>query len=227
MSAVNGNTKIDIQNTDATGGVLNVFGGGNTADVIGNSQVDMTGGKVVRSVYGGGKGETTIVDGNVVVNIGAKEEGTGTLSGAGTVTGDVYGGSAFGKVNTTADKTTTVNVYGGTVKGSVFGGGLGQKAADAVAESGTLGEPGYVAPQAAIPAIVALNQGNTFVNIEGGTVETAVYGGSNVNGVLEKNDTVTIIGGTIGSDWGETPPNPLPDVVFGGGYGAPTLVNAM
>ena len=210
MSAVNGYTKVDIQNTDATGGVLNVFGGGNTADVKGNTLIDMTGGKVVRSVYGGGKGETTIVDGNVVVNIGAKEEGTGTLSGAGTVTGDVYGGSAFGKVNTTADKTTTVNVYSGTVDGSVFGGGLGQVAVAA--------DPGNSI--AAKPAIVAENQGNTTINVEGGLVKTAVYGGSNVNGVLKKDATVTLIGGTVGDS-----ENQNRDVVFGGGKGAPTLVN--
>ena len=74
-------------------------------------------------------------------------------------------------------------------------------------------------------AIVALSQGDVIVNVERGEVKTAVYGGSNVNGVLEKDATVKLIGGTIGSDWGETPPNPLPDVVFGGGKGAPTLVN--
>ena len=152
MSAVNGYTKVDIQSTDATGGVLNVFGGGNTADVKGNTRIDMTGGKVVRSVYGGGKGETTIVDGNVVVNIGAKEEGTSDLSGDGIVEGDVYGGSALGKVNTTADKTTTVNVYGGTVNGSVFGGGLGQVAVAADPEHGI----------EAKTAIVALSQGDVI-----------------------------------------------------------------
>ena len=224
-----GNTKVTIEENDTheTPTVNNVYGGGNTADVDGNTEVHMMNGTVSHDIYGGGRGETTIVGGNVIVNIGGKtgEAPSITYSGTGLVEGDVYGGSALGKVNTTADKTTTVNVYGGTVNGSVFGGGLGQKAADAVAESGTPGETGYIAPQAAIPAIVAENQGNTTVNVEGGTVETAVYGGSNVNGVLKKDATVTLIGGTIGSDWGETPPNPLPDVVFGGGKGAPTLVN--
>ena len=212
MSAVNGNTKVDVQSTDATGGVLNVFGGGNTADVIGNSQVDMTGGKVIQSVYGGGKGQTTIVGGNVIVNMGAKtgEAPSITYSGTGVVQGDVYGGSALGKVNTTADKTTTVNVYGGTVNGSVFGGGLGQL--EVAADPGNSIE--------AKDAIVAENQGNATINVEGGTVKTAVYGGSNVNGVLKKDATVTLIGGTIGDS-----ENPNNDVVFGGGKGAPTLVN--
>ncbi len=212
MSAVNGNTKIDIQNTDATGGVLNVFGGGNTADVIGNSQVDMTGGKVIQSVYGGGKGQTTIVGGNVIVNMGAKagEAPSITYSGTGVVQGDVYGGSALGKVNTTADKTTTVNVFAGTVNGSVFGGGLGQL--EVAADPGNSIE--------AKDAIVAENQGNTTINVEGGTVRTAVYGGANVNGVLQKDATVTITGGTIGDSGA-----PNSDIVFGGGKGEPTLVN--
>ena len=214
MSAVNGNTKIDIQNTDATGGVLNVFGGGNTADVIGNSQVDITGGKVIQSVYGGGKGQTTIVGGNVIVNMGAKtgEAPSITYSGTGVVQGDVYGGSALGKVNTntTADKTTTVNVFAGTVNGSVFGGGLGQLEVTA--------DPGHNVEAKA--AIVAENQGNTTINVEGGLVKTAVYGGANVNGVLKKDATVTLIGGTVGDS-----ENSNNNVVFGGGKGAPTLVN--
>ena len=221
-SAVYENTKVTIQNEGGSNKIPNVYGGGNTADVDGNTEVHMMNGTVSHDIYGGGRGETTIVGGNVMVNIGGKtvEAPSITYSGTGLVEGDVYGGSALGAVNTTDGKTTTVNVYGGTVNGSVFGGGLGQKAADAVAESGTPGDPGYVAPQAAIPEIVALSQGNVLVNVEGGTVKTAVYGGSNINGVLQKDATVTLIGGTVGDSG-----NPNNDVVFGGGKGAPTLVN--
>ena len=212
-----GNTKVTIEENDTheTPTISNVYGGGNTADVEGKTEVKMTNGTVSQDIFGGGKGQTTVVGGNVEVNIGPKKNAEKPLS-----VRDVYGGSALGKVNTTADKTTTVNVYGGTVNGSVFGGGLGQKGVAEVAESGTPGEPGYVAPQAAIPAIVAENQGNTTVNVEGGWVKTAVYGGSNVNGVLTKDATVMLLGGTIGNS-----ENQNRDVVFGGGYGAPTLVN--
>ena len=214
-----GNTKVTIEENDTheTPTVNNVYGGGNTADVDGNTEVHMMNGTVSHDIYGGGRGETTIVGGNVIVNMGAKagEAPSITYSGTGLVEGDVYGGSALGAVNTTDGKTTTVNVYGGTVNGSVFGGGLGQVAVAADPEHGI----------EAKTAIVALSQGDVIVNVERGEVKTAVYGGSNVNGVLEKDATVKLIGGTIGSDWGETPPNPLPDVVFGGGKGAPTLVN--
>ena len=93
MSAVNGNTLVNIVNTDDTVGVLNVFGGGNTADVGGNTVVNVTDGKVSQDVYGGGKGQKTVVSGDVTVNIGAKDGST--LSGDGVI-GNVYGGSAFG-----------------------------------------------------------------------------------------------------------------------------------
>ena len=220
-SAVNQNTLVKIENVKTSGDIqntiLNVYGGGNTADVLGNAEVNMTSGTVSHDIYGGGRGETTKVGGNVLVNIGAKDGSTGDLSGSGIVEGDVYGGSALGDVNTTPnpetgqyDKTTNVNVYGGTVNGSVFGGGLGQVAVAADPEHDI----------EAKSAIVALNQGNTTVNVESGLVKTAVYGGSNVNGVLEKDATVTLVGGFIGNS--ESPNN---DVVFGGGYGAPTLVN--
>jgi len=213
MSSVNENTLVKIENAGGENAIPNVYGGGNTADVEGNTEVRMTSGTVSHDIYGGGRGETTIVGGNVIVNIGAKtgEAPSITYSGTGVVQGDVYGGSALGKVNTntTADKTTTVNIYGGTVNGSVFGGGRGDLA--------SLGE-GHT-------DIDALNFGNTTVIVENSdntkaNIKTAVYGGSNVNGVLKKDATVTLIGGTVGDS-----ENQNRDVVFGGGFGAPTLVN--
>ncbi|MBR2253851.1 MAG: chitobiase/beta-hexosaminidase C-terminal domain-containing protein [Prevotella sp.] len=234
MSAVNQNTLVKIENVKTSGDIQNtvsyVYGGGNTADVLGNAEVNMTSGTVSHDIYGGGRGETTKVGGNVLVNIGAKDGSTGDLSGSGIVNGDVYGGSALGDVNTTPnpetgqyDKTTNVNVYGGTVNGSVFGGGLGQEHVAARDAVGSPGDPEYVPAQAEVPAIVAKNQGNTTVTIEGGTIKTGVYGGSNVNGVLEKDAAVTLIGGTIGTlRAGEAP---VQNVVFGGGKGVPTLVN--
>ena len=92
--------------------------------------------------------------------------------------------------------TTTVNVNNGTVSQRVFGGG---NEADV----------------------------NTNANVvmSGGTVLQGVYGGCNTRGTIVGHTEVTLTGGTVGSNWGETAPNPLPDVVFGGGLGEPTLVN--
>ena len=210
MSAVRGYTKVDIQNTETTEGILNVFGGGNTADVLGNATVTMTAGKVAHDVYGGGKGESTIVSGNVSVTLGAKDGST--LSGTGQIAGNLYGGSAFGAVNATKNPSTGVlshsdgknvnlYIYGGTVSEDIFGGGKGQ-----------------LTPS----AIQAMNFGDVTIMMEGGTVEGTIYGGSNINGVLKKNSSITISGGTVG-----TVPegsNPYADAVFGGGFGQPTLV---
>ena len=210
-SAVNGNTKVDIQGT-AESGINNVYGGGNTADVDGDATVSVTGGQMI-DVYGGGRGETTTVKGDVTVHIGKsfKEDGTTVdKTGSPSISGSVYGGSAFGKVNEdnaeNNKKETKVNIYDGTIAESVYGGGKGQ------VETGTSGNPGYK------PAYAAQNFGNTTVTMEGGTVK-AVYGGSNANGVLKKNSTVTITGGTVGMST-----NPISNVVFGGGFGEPTLV---
>jgi hypothetical protein len=170
-------------------------------------------------VYGGGKGQKTVVGGDVIVNIGAKS-GEGALSGSGTVNGSVYGGSALGVVNATStkddkgditaytpteNKTAKVNIYGGTVNGSVFGGGLGEKTGSS--------------------DIAAQNFGDAEISMEGGSVGDAIYGGANANGVLKADAEVTLLGGTIGTSWTTPAPDPLPDVVFGGGKGEPTLVN--
>ena len=221
-----GNTKVTIEKNDnnETPTISYVYGGGNTADVDGSTEVDMTNGTVSQDIYGGGKGQTTVVGGNVEVNIGPKGNAEKPLS-----VHNVYGGSAFGAVNTTQntetgkyDKTTTVNVYGGTVTGSVYGGGLGQEAAEAVAADPEHG----IEAQEAKEAIVAKNFGATTVNMEGGQVKTAVYGGANVNGVLKGGANVNVQGGTV-----RTNPAPAPtsasdvkNAVFGGGYGELTIV---
>ena len=200
-----------------------VYGGGKSADVGGDTEVNMTDGEVSQSVFGGGEGQTTTVVGDVKVYIGKKDGSTYT--GSGNVKGNVYGGSALGAVNATKGdggtlsategKTTQVNIYQGTVEGSVFGGGLGQKV------TGTEGESGYK------PAIAAQNFGNTTVTLENSDnakalVQTAVYGGANVNGVLRSDAEVTISGGTVGTT---REGNTVKDVVFGGGQGQLTLVN--
>ena len=221
LGTVTGQVTLNIEgdNTAITG---NVYGGGQSSDATSDVEVNVKAGSMV-DVYGGGQGETTVVGGTVNVNIGAKAN-NGDLSGTGSISGSVYGGSALGAVNATstknaegkvtaytpsAGKTTNVNIYAGAVTGSVFGGGLGQL------ESGTQGQNGYK------PAIAAQNFGNTIVTMEGGTVSTGLYGGANTNGDLKGNSTVTITGGTAGTLAQSGDPN---NVVFGGGYGAPTLV---
>ena len=194
----------------------NVYGGGNAADVLTNSTVNITAGQVGEgpvdndhgNVFGGGKGQATIVQGNVIVNIGKDTDGS--YSGTGTVLGSVYGGSALGAVNASRNgntleynspATTQVNILQGSINGSVYGGGLGQTSPS---------------------DIVANSFGDVSITMQGGTVTQGVYGGSNVNGVLINNTTVTINGGTVGTQRAQN--DPVANIVFGGGYGQPTIV---
>ena len=212
LGEVTGLATLNINGTTSIAG--SVYGGGESSDATGDVTVNVQGGTMT-DVYGGGYGQHTVVGGDITVNIGAKD-GEGALSGSGAVSGNVYGGSALGAVNATSTKdgtgavtayapsdgkTATVNIYGGAVNGSVFGGGLGQTAPSAIA---------------------AQSFGDAIVNVEGGTVTTAVYGGANVNGVLKQDATVTILGGTVSTAPGEG--ERTKDVIFGGGKGEPTLV---
>ncbi len=145
-----------------------MYGGGENSQVEGSTQVDILTGTVNDSVFGGGLGQQTVVTGNVKITIG--KESTSPNIG-----GDVYGGSALGKVNTDSESSpsTSVMMKKGTVGGSIYGGGLGN---DTVA------------------ALV----GPTKVEVSGGSVDY-VYGCNNQNGT-PKSTSVTISGGTVNYD---------------------------
>lgn len=115
------------------------------------------------------------VTGNVTLNIG----------GTTTVSGDVYGGGALASSNTGTDKTTTVNLTGGTINGSVYGGGMGDN------ETGpTVGS-----------TQVNLNGTKTTTTLEGKEVTSyndqcvvlgSIFGCNNINGTPKGNATVHI-----------------------------------
>ncbi len=196
----NGNSNVMV-----TGGTVNggVFGGNNLAgSIAGTVNVDILGGTFGSSstpmadgIFGGGYGEDTETNGDVVVNIN-KLNVTGAV--APIIYGDVYGGSALGSVNTSNnDNTTTINVLDGFIKqtnsggGNIYGGGLGQK-------------NGY---NGATSDILAKVYGKVYVNIGAGswnttlndydlsgnaTIEGSVYGCNNVNGSPQDSVFVNI-----------------------------------
>ena len=145
-----GETEVNIK----AGEIVNaVYGGCNSEGTVsGDVTVTLTGGTVGTApgegeaiadvVFGGGLGEPTLVSGNVTVNVGREKTGEETDHvGTATIKGNVYGGSALGNTNASkpesalvfnADKTTTVNLYAGTIHGNAFGGGLGRHAAEGV-----------------------------------------------------------------------------------------------
>ncbi|MCR5535481.1 MAG: hypothetical protein K6F47_09975, partial [Bacteroidaceae bacterium] len=229
-----GNDYLDPESNTNISITSGVYGGGSEADVDGDATLNI-GTKdlplhtvITGDIFGGGLGENTHVTGNVTVNIG---EDTGTSSahnyvGYANITGDVYGGSAKGKVNShlvnsvetaTTDKETQVNLYGGTITGNLYGGGLG----DATYAADVYG-----------PVIVNVEGGNVHnvfgcnntngtpknavaVNIDGGAISQSVYGGGNL-AIMNGSPVVNVTGGTIGT------PNQGGAVygnVYGGGLG--------
>ncbi|MBO4739464.1 MAG: chitobiase/beta-hexosaminidase C-terminal domain-containing protein [Bacteroidales bacterium] len=128
-----------VANIIMNNGTVNgsIYGGSNSNGTLsGNVTLSITGGEVKGNVFGGGYGQNTNVAGNVAVTIGEKDAENGPTIGArdedGNLTegGDVYGGGALGKVNTTsASNTTYVTVNSGTIN-NVYGGGLGMKGDD-------------------------------------------------------------------------------------------------
>lgn len=148
---VNGLATINVSG----GTVSNIFGGGYGSSTImsDNTRVTVTGGTINTNMYGGG--EEGDVNGNAVVSF----EG-------GSVT-DIYG-AGKGTASNVA-QGTTVNVKGGLVNGSVYGGG----------ENGTVAYNGT-------------SYGST-VSVSGGEVKEDVFGGGKM-GTTNGTTTVNISG---------------------------------
>ncbi len=154
----------------------NIYGGANTSGIVtGNTNVNITGGTVNGGVYGGGKGSNTYVKQASNVTIG-------NLNTNGPTIGSVYGGSAFGTVNSTSvtntesSYKTTVNVNAGTIT-NVYGGGEGDNTR--------------------MPCVA----GDITVNINGGNT-TNVFGGNNANGTPVGDVVVNINNGTTSNVYG-------------------------
>ena len=157
------NRSIPTVNIHMTGGLVEggVYGGSNENGIVTtlvNMHID--GGQVgvdadhKANVHGGGLGQNTSVSGNVSITLGASVSATDSA----TVNGNVYGGSAFGSVNTDGSNTTIVTMNKTLINGNLFGGALGQ----------------------ANPFVAAPVNGLITVNINGGRVNGNVYGGGDV-----------------------------------------------
>lgn len=258
LGKVIGNSLVTIDGTDiklgkVDGEKINVYGGGALGIVTNNATVNMENGIVYGKIYGGSFGEVGYAEKAIILN------DTHVNINGGTITGDVFGGGALAKV----DKNTYVNInggsvsnevygggaladvnqnthvylFGGTVK-DVYGGGLGQLASAAVEESGTKGDPGYIAPVPAKPAVEAFVKGNTLVQLgklnnpgdtsdnpdrSASVVTGSIFGCNNVNGTPKGHAKVHVLKTT--SHDGQTSPYNAADVensydvfaVYGGG----------
>lgn len=214
-AAVNGNTTVTYNDNNASSTVAKLFGGGNAASVSGTTTVTLTNGKVTGGVYGGCNSSGSVGVVTVALNGGAvgANGNTADVYGGGygspttttgnvtvtldntTVYGDIYGGSALGKVNSSSANPanmTTVTINGTGLHGSVFGGGKGDNETQAI------------------------SYGDATVNINGASAYTGIYGGANVNGLVSGDILLNINAniGDIGSGNSRD--------AFGGGYGALT-----
>ena len=155
------------------------------------SRVDIMGGQIgtgtgtnqTANVFGGGFGEPTSTIGNVFVNVGPVIATSWT--GLPVIYGDVYGGSAFGNVNTTAETDYTIlNFFNGTLHGNLYGGGLGRKEDGEIAaiEAKVFGKVFVnISNEDQLPA-------NCFIDLRDGNV----YGCNNQNGSPQDDVTVHV-----------------------------------
>gem|GEM_PF-2178445 len=224
-------------------GIEYVYGGANDADVTGDITLTITGGRITQGVFGANNTGHT-VNGNVTVNIewdGSCDQnylydvfGGGNMapySSAGNypavnikngvVSHNVYGGGKGATAVVTGHPTVTVGdvasgheSYVATVVGDVYGGG------DAAAVTGgttvVMQKSNSTAANLFGGGNAAGVSGTTDVQFVDGRVGSGIYGGCNATGTIGGNVTVSITGGTVGTD-AEHEAN-----VHGGGYGAPT-----
>lgn len=182
-----GNRVYDINHTIL---IDTIESGTVTAPVSAVSQVDILGGQVgatginnARNVFGGGLGQYTSTTGNVTVNIG------NNTTGPNNIYGDVYGGSALGRVNTSAADQTIVNILNGTITGDVYGGGLGDTLTGHQVEAKVYGKTYVNVGSDASTGNISFN---TYLDAESNTCGGNVYGGNNLNGSPQDSVFVNI-----------------------------------
>ena len=181
-----------LETHDGNGQLFNPLAG----IVYGTTRVDITGGTVVRNVYGAGAMGSV---GRTVTTTNSDNSTTTTYSGGSTtinVSGGVIGvsgtvgdgnvfGAARGDLSATGDyisqvRLTNVTVSGGTVKGNVYGGG-------------ELGDVGTIDKSDQTDYNYYWTDKDGSANIHG---NNGISGTNNNTGIC----TVTVSGGTIGTD---------------------------
>lgn len=195
-SATTGNRIINI-----TGGVVNyaVFGGSNgySGSDTGSYRGTLNGSTFI---YVGGNaviGDETLINNNSNLygeeagsvfgigngnsdssKIGTAETSNIIIDGNAVIKRNVYGGGNYGAVGIDATGTTTtkINVLGGTINGSLYGGGNNNGSGSSSVTS------------------------TIDIKMSGGTINGSLYGGSRSKGVVYGNTNVNVLGGVIDTD---------------------------
>lgn len=177
--------KLYIGNSVTSDALLYVYGGSETEELTGDTDITILGGSY-NKIFGGGKAK---VNGNTYVTIGGNVN-------AGQTTGDgddkaiyFYGGGASaavtGKTNITLkDNAKVTKVYG-----------AGSGATGTASETNVYIQGGTVMNVFGGGTSAALNNAVTNVTITGGTAE-AIFGG-NENGAMSGSTNVNLFGGKV------------------------------
>lgn len=205
-----------------TGSTL-VYIGGNA--VIGSDEA-LAGrpsdyGEVVGSVYGVGNGRS----GNNYTNIGTASSSTIIIDQEAVINGHVFGGGNYGAVGTEINSSTKtdINILGGKVVGSIYGGGNNNGAGRSsttfnVNIEMTGGEVGNIYGGSRTKGVI---YGNTNINVIGGVVTNDVYGGGE-GGYTNSTNSGTFVTGNVSVKIGRdltTGLNELPLTINGSVYG--------
>ena len=182
-----GNASVSANvNIETTGGTINgsLYGGSNELGTIyGNVNLNIVGGTIGDSIYGGGRGgyQNTTAYGTYVrddINIVV-----GSTTSIPIVTNNIYGGSAFGSVNTISQspsisaKGIDITINNIEILGSVFG--------------GNKGAVGY-------NPVVA---GNIEITVNDGNIPS-LFGGNDLAGTLLRDSTIYLNGGDLTNVYG-------------------------
>lgn len=163
----------------------NVYGGGDLAQVVGSTTINIIKGTVSNktandgNIYGGGYGASAVLTGNTTINV------TG-----GTVTKDVYGGGALADVT----GSTEVNIQGGTITQDVYGGGalanVGVNTAVNLTGGSIRSSYGGGLGSNEVAALVG---GDATTTLNGSKVTGSIFGANNVNGTPKGHVKVHVL----------------------------------
>lgn len=227
-------TKNDVMIYMTGGEVDMITGGAGTSTTYGNRIIQVTGGTVNYSVFGGSNGHDgsssdgtltgssyVYIGGNATIGNDEYIENNSTLFGAesGSVFGAGNGNTSYATIGSVDNSVIVINDEA-VIKKNVYG-------------SGNYGTVGYNSSSDGTVNINILggtigsvfgsgnNSGSgkesdvsitTNINMNGGNVTGGIYGGSNQNGVLYGDVTLNILKGNVNN-------------VFGGGLGSATAVS--
>ena len=220
MNGVTNNSMVIVEGHNNDHVNAELFGGSDISGVVGGTSMVVVNGTAetqVGNVYGGGNGHYEYVN-NKVYRVGHENDpdylvATDTANVVAPYCTnsrvDMLGGICASNHNLYAggyaarSGATFMNIVGGTVNDRAFGGG---NLAGTTTKSYTFAGETYS------------DDGSSTVNVTGGLVKGGVYGGNNLADTIVGAINVNILGGTFGINT----TNPMPDGIFGGGYGNQT-----